>query len=129
MVLWYLGASHWATSRRYPVRVGRYIFRRMPSSIAVWSFWIAVGACAAGQIAILRDTLISHPPRVPESGTAPAAPASPASRRLHTAGEVMWAVLPGIALVFVLVWTWRAVQSGRAPAPETHAVAPAVPLR
>jgi hypothetical protein len=101
----------------------------MPSSIAVWSFWIAVGACAAGQIAILRDTLISHPPQVPESGTAPAAPASPASRRLHTAGEVMWAVLPGIALVFVLVWTWRAVQSGRAPAPETHAVAPAVPLR
>jgi hypothetical protein len=26
-------------------------------------------------------------------------------------GEVIWAVLPGIALVFVLLWTWRAIHT------------------
>ena len=44
--------------------------------------------------------------------------------RVHAAGEVMWAVLPGIALVFVLLWTWRAMHAGStAPAPHAAVAA------
>ncbi|GEM_PF-2869414 len=117
----------------------------MPSSVAVWSFWIAVCACAAGQIAILRDAVSLRGTRGPQSGTERAAEASPpsvpaarsldsdsertagrrTSGRFHAAGEVMWAVLPGIALVVVLLWTWRAMHAGPA-APAPHAAVAAL---
>jgi hypothetical protein len=118
----------------------------MPSPVAVWSFWIAVCACAAGQIAILRDAVglrgttgplsgtepnaAASPPPVPASAPLDAGTERPAARRarpgrVHAAGEVMWAVLPGIALVFVLLWTWRAMHAG-SPAPATHAAVAAL---
>jgi hypothetical protein len=105
----------------------------MPSPVAVWSFWIAVCACAAGQIAILRDAISLHAASGPQSGTEPDAAGSPPPAatsassdagsepppalrhrpgRIHAAGEVMWAVLPGIALAFVLLWTWRTMHAG-----------------
>jgi hypothetical protein len=117
----------------------------MPSSVAVWSFWIAVCACAAGQIAILRDAVSVRGTRGPQSGTEPPVAASPAPGpavapvdaeserpagrrapgRVHAAAEVMWAVLPGIALVFVLLWTWRVMHAGpTAPAPRVAVGAP-----
>ena len=117
----------------------------MPSSVAVWSFWIAVCACAAGQIAILRDAVSVRGTRGPQSGTGRPAEASPATGpaaapvdaeserpagrrapgRVHAAGEVMWAVLPGIALVFVLLWTWRVMHTGPA-AQAPHAAVSAL---
>jgi hypothetical protein len=113
----------------------------MPSPVAVWSFWIAVCACAVGQIAILRDAVSLRGTRAPQSGTGPDADASPTLDRAtaaaevssgktaprgpghaHAAGEVIWAVLPGIALVFVLLWTWRAMHTGAGtPAPRVAA--------
>jgi hypothetical protein len=42
---------------------------------------------------------------------------------------VIWAVLPGIALVFVLLWTWRVMHAApAAPAPPAAVAAlPAAP--
>ncbi|HEY7393519.1 MAG TPA: hypothetical protein VH559_01660 [Gemmatimonadaceae bacterium] len=70
-------------------------------------FWIAVACCSIAQVAILRSVVIS-PARVAEA----AGSTSPA-RRL---AEIAWAVLPGIALTALFVFTWRAM----------HAVQPAV---
>jgi hypothetical protein len=39
----------------------------------------------------------------------------------------MWAVLPGIALIFVLLWTWRVMHADRATTgTHTALAAPAV---
>jgi heme/copper-type cytochrome/quinol oxidase subunit 2 len=67
-------------------------------------FWIAVGCCAIAQSAILHSVLrVSRARR--SSGQASAS--QPRSSR---AIEIAWAVMPGIALVFVLIYTWRAMQ-------------------
>ena len=62
-------------------------------------FWIAVACCAVAQAAIIRSVVIS-PARV--AGSEPTSPA----RRLS---EIAWAVLPGVALAVLLVFTWRAI--------------------
>ena len=74
----------------------------MSLSLADAIFWIAVACCAIAQLAIVRSVLIS-PARVPDNQ-----PTS-AVRRLV---EIAWAVLPGIALAFVLLLTWRAMHGG-----------------
>jgi hypothetical protein len=58
-------------------------------------FWIAVACCSVAQLAIIRSVV--------------AAPATSADSRAHRVVEIAWAVLPGVALVFVLVATWRAM--------------------
>jgi heme/copper-type cytochrome/quinol oxidase subunit 2 len=63
-------------------------------------FWVAVACCSIAQLAILRSVIIS-PARVAE----PARSTSTA-RRL---AEIAWAVLPGIALGVLFVFTWRAM--------------------
>ena len=65
-------------------------------------FWIAVAACSIAQIAIVRSVFIS-PARVDE-----AAGAGSPGRRLS---EIAWAVLPGVALAVLFVYTWRAMHS------------------
>ena len=64
-------------------------------------FWIAVACCAIAQLAIIRSAIIS-----PARAIASATPTSP----LRRAAEIAWAVLPGIALAVVLVYTKRAMQ-------------------
>jgi heme/copper-type cytochrome/quinol oxidase subunit 2 len=64
----------------------------MPVNLVDLCFWAAALCCAIAQVAILRSVIIS-PTR--------AAGARPA--------EVVWAVVPGIALVFVFIATWRAI--------------------
>jgi len=71
----------------------------MSLSLADAIFWVAVACCVIAQSAIVRSVLVS-PARVPDNQ-----PTS-AGRRLV---EIAWAVLPGIALVFVLLLTWRAM--------------------
>jgi hypothetical protein len=68
-------------------------------------FWIAVACCSVAQLAILRSVVVS-PTRAPESGTK-----SSAARR---AAEIAWAVLPGVALVLVLTFTWRTMHPAAA---------------
>jgi len=64
-------------------------------------FWIAVACCSIAQAAIIYSAVVS-PARVAGS-----APTSGARR----AAEIAWAVLPGIALAFVFVFTWRAISN------------------
>ncbi|MGH7619448.1 MAG: hypothetical protein ACREPM_19700 [Gemmatimonadaceae bacterium] len=82
----------------------------MPFRFADAIFWIAVACSAVAQLAIIRSAIVS-PARV-SSGDA-AVPTSAARR----AGEIAWAVLPGIALAVVLVLTWRAMHVAQAAHP------------
>lgn len=54
-------------------------------------FWIAVACCVVAQAAIVRSVLLARG----------------GSTRARRAAELMWAVLPAIALAAVLVLTWR----------------------
>ena len=73
----------------------------MPFSLADAIFWIAVACCVVAQLAIVRSAIVS-PARVADGH-----PASAARR----ASEIAWAVIPGIALAVVLVFTWRAIHA------------------
>jgi heme/copper-type cytochrome/quinol oxidase subunit 2 len=64
-------------------------------------FWIAVACCAIAQLAIIHSVVVS-PARV--AGSEPTS----SSRRV---AEIAWAVIPGIALAAVLLFTWRAMQT------------------
>lgn len=77
----------------------------MSLSLADAIFWIAVACCGIAQLAIVRSVLIS-PARVPDSQP------TTAGRRFV---EIAWAVLPGIALAFVLLVTWRAMHGTGLP--------------
>ena len=73
--------------------------RVMSLRIADAIFWIAVACCALAQLAILQSVVVS-PAR-----SADREPAS-ATRRV---AEIAWAILPGVALAAVFVFTWRAI--------------------
>ena len=83
-------------------------------------FWIAVACCVVAQAAIVRAAVLA--PRA----DAPAA-AVPRPRRV---AEVVWAVLPALALAFALVATWRRMHPGAPldreapPAPAAIGAAP-----
>jgi heme/copper-type cytochrome/quinol oxidase subunit 2 len=79
----------------------------MSLRIADSIFWIAVACFAFAPLAIVQSVLVS-PARAPEH-----APASAARR----AAEIAWAVLPGVALAFVFVFTWRAIHATHLAAP------------
>jgi hypothetical protein len=101
----------------YPGAAAGYIFRPMPPSVATWSFWIAACACAVGQVAILRDTVgpldsADSPSETDlDKSTSPPAVRPRVPGRLHAAGEVIWALLPGVAVALVLLWTWTVMRA------------------
>jgi heme/copper-type cytochrome/quinol oxidase subunit 2 len=84
----------------------------MPFRFADAIYWVAVACCCLAQVAIVRSILIS--PSAVE-GTPPSG-----ARR---AGEIAWAVIPGIALALVFLFTWRAMH--REPVSSPVAVASA----
>lgn len=61
-------------------------------------FWVAVACCSVAQLAILHSVVIS-----------PARVATRESSLGRRAGEVAWAVIPGIALAAVFIATWHAM--------------------
>ena len=67
-------------------------------------FWVAVACCSVAQLAIIRSVIISP---------ARASSATPTSGVRRTS-EIAWAVLPGLALAVVLVFTWRTMHASRA---------------
>jgi heme/copper-type cytochrome/quinol oxidase subunit 2 len=69
-------------------------------------FWIAVGCCVIAQSAILYSVLRVSLARRSSATTSASQPLSHSSRAI----EIAWAVMPGIALVFVLLYTWRAMR-------------------
>jgi heme/copper-type cytochrome/quinol oxidase subunit 2 len=62
-------------------------------------FWLAAACCAIGHLAILRSVVMAR------------GGADQQSERRHRVVEIVWAVLPGIALAVVLTFTWRAMHS------------------
>lgn len=71
-------------------------------------FAVCVAACVVAHVAILRSVLRSR-----------VVAADPAVPRPKLLVEVAWALVPAIALAFVLTATWAKVQErGVAPAPS-----------
>src|SRR6185437_9578363 len=74
-------------------------------------FWIAVACCSVAQVAIIRSVLISQSRTAAGAATAASevpSPPSPTSLGRRVA-EIAWAVLPGVALVVLFLFTWRAM--------------------
>jgi heme/copper-type cytochrome/quinol oxidase subunit 2 len=63
-------------------------------------FWIAAAACVVAEIAILRSTYAAR--RVVRSDLVPAA---------SRGGEITWAIIPALMLVFLLAATWRRIEA------------------
>jgi heme/copper-type cytochrome/quinol oxidase subunit 2 len=71
----------------------------MTPSLADAIFWVAVVCCVVAQIAILRSTFAVR------AGGA----VSPSRRPAGRVEEIIWAVVPALALAGVLALTWRAM--------------------
>jgi heme/copper-type cytochrome/quinol oxidase subunit 2 len=63
-------------------------------------FWIAAAACVVAEIAILRSTYAAR--RVVRSDLVPAA---------SRGGEITWAIIPALMLMFLLAATWRRIEA------------------
>ena len=77
-------------------------------------FWLAVACCLVAQILIVRSVVAAR-------GLPAARPDLP---RARGSVEVMWAVVPAIALAALLFFTWKAIGGQRRDgAPAVTAVA------
>ena len=81
----------------------------MNQPLAEAIFWIAALACAAAEIAILRSTFAARP--MTKSELVPAA---------SRGGEVAWAIIPAIALAYLLVVTWQRIEAREAHMQMDH---------
>lgn len=71
--------------------------RTIPTFVSDVIFWVAALVCALSQVAIVRSALRARAQR-------PDGTASP-----PRAIEVAWTVVPGLFLIVVLIFTWRAL--------------------
>jgi heme/copper-type cytochrome/quinol oxidase subunit 2 len=69
-------------------------------------FWVAVGCCVIAQSAILYSVLRVSPARRSATHAVSVSQSSSFGRAI----EIAWAVIPGIALAAVLLYTWRAMR-------------------
>ena len=76
----------------------------MHLSFAAGLFWTSVACCLVAQLLIVRSVLGAR--HVP----APTADVP----RARAGVELLWAVVPAIALAVLLVFTWQAVQAREA---------------
>jgi heme/copper-type cytochrome/quinol oxidase subunit 2 len=73
----------------------------MPVSFATGLFWTSVACCVVAQLLIVRSVIgARHVPR-PDTDLP----------RSHAGVELMWALVPAVALVALFVFTWRAVEA------------------
>ncbi len=72
----------------------------MNQPLAETIFWIAVAACVVAEFMILRSTFAFR--RANKSALVPAA---------SRPSELVWAVVPAVALLVVLVATWQRVEA------------------
>ncbi len=72
-------------------------------------FWLAVASCVVAQLGILWSTWRGMAARAGQTET-PSADASGAPLNIRRAPELVWAILPAVALVLVFAGTWRAMQ-------------------
>ena len=67
-------------------------------------FWASVACCLVAQVLIVRSVVGAR--RLPA--------ANPSLPRAHGGVELMWAVVPAIALAALLLFTWRAIEAHEA---------------
>ncbi len=79
----------------------------MRLSFADGLFWSSVACCAFAQYCILRSVGGRGHLAEPSSTTVP---------RPRGLIEMLWAVVPAVALAVLLVFTWRAMHPATAPA-------------
>ena len=84
----------------------------MPHSVAIGLFWTSVACCVIAQLFIVRSVLGARHLPSPVAGV-------PRSR---IGVELLWAVMPAVALAALLVFTWRAIQTHDAAAAVTAAM-------
>jgi heme/copper-type cytochrome/quinol oxidase subunit 2 len=72
-------------------------------------FWLAALSSAAAQVMILRSAIVSTPRPAASQASWPT---------LRRALEIAWAGLPGIALVVLFLFTWRAMHAASPIAPR-----------
>jgi heme/copper-type cytochrome/quinol oxidase subunit 2 len=75
------------------------------ASLAGLMFWLSVASCVVAQVAIIRATL-----RVSGASASDSTLQMPHPRRWL---EIVWVILPAIALAALLVVTWRDIDSPR----------------
>ena len=80
--------------------------------IATTIFWVAVVLCVIAHRYILRSAFAAGA-AVQHTHTLPP---------IRRAAEVLWVLLPAVALVFLLLATWRAIEVRQAPAPAAAGV-------
>lgn len=85
----------------------------MTASLAGVIFWLSVASCVVAEVAIIRSTF-----RVSSASAAEAGVALPHPRRWL---EIVWAVLPAIALAALLLSTARAMYVAHS---DAHAFTP-----
>jgi heme/copper-type cytochrome/quinol oxidase subunit 2 len=85
--------------------------------IATTIFWVAVVLCVIAHRYILRSAFAAGA-AVEHTHTLPP---------IRRTAEVLWVVLPAVALVFLFIATWRAIDARRtaAPAASSAIVVPA----
>jgi heme/copper-type cytochrome/quinol oxidase subunit 2 len=91
----------------------------MRFSFADGLFWTSVACCAFAQLFILRSVGGSRHVRTSEATTQ--------LPRQRAGLELFWAIVPAVALVVLLLFTWRAVRASVAGVPRSVAVAEASP--
>lgn len=85
----------------------------MRLSFADGLFWLSVACCVIAQTFIIRS--------VQSTRNAPEAAAT-VPRARHSV-EVLWAILPALALAVLLAFTWRAIRARPdRPEAQVHAV-------
>jgi heme/copper-type cytochrome/quinol oxidase subunit 2 len=82
----------------------------MPASLSDALFWVAVACCAGAQLLVLLAAFASR-------GSRPPAESLPPVRR---AVEVVWAIVPALALALLLAATWRAMHPPTDDSPPAH---------
>ncbi len=75
----------------------------MNQPLAEAIFWIAALACIVAEFAILRSTYAAR--KVKKSVLVPEA---------SRGGEIVWAIVPAVALSVLLVATWQKIQAREA---------------
>ena len=90
----------------------------MRLSFADGLFWASVACCAVAQFFILRSVSGRRRRALPELAAAPTAAALP---RQRGAVEIVWAVVPAVALAVLLLFTWRAMRAVPASVPDAPA--------
>jgi hypothetical protein len=84
----------------------------MPSFLPELLFWSAAACCLVGQSLVLRSLLALRSSDRDLSPTGPpAGPPAGSPPRKQSGVELVWALLPAIALALVLYATWNNVRS------------------